>query len=29
VQVKVKGTIEVQGSEKPACVAECLARLYG
>ena len=29
VQVKVKGTIEVQGSEKPACVAECLVRLYG
>lgn len=29
VQVKAKGTIEVEGSEKPACVAECLARLYG
>jgi acyl dehydratase len=29
VQVKAKGTIEVQGSEKPACVAECLVRLYG
>lgn len=29
VQVKTKCTIEVQGSEKPACVAECLVRLYG
>jgi acyl dehydratase len=29
VQVKAKCTIEVQGSEKPACVAECLVRLYG
>jgi acyl dehydratase len=29
LQVKVKGTIEVQGSEKPACVAECIVRLYG
>jgi acyl dehydratase len=29
VQVKVKGTIEVQGQEKPACVAETLARIYG
>ena len=29
VQVKAKGTIEVEGSEKPACVAECLVRLYG
>jgi acyl dehydratase len=29
VQVKVRGTIEVQGSEKPACVADCIVRLYG
>ena len=29
VQVKTKCTIEVQGAEKPACVAECLVRLYG
>ena len=29
LQVKVKGTIEVEGAEKPACVAECLIRLYG
>jgi acyl dehydratase len=29
LQVKVKGTIEVKGAEKPACVAECLVRLYG
>ena len=29
VQVKSKCTIEVQGSEKPVCVAECLVRLYG
>jgi acyl dehydratase len=29
LQVKTKGTIEVEGSEKPACVAECLVRLYG
>lgn len=29
VQVKAKCTIEVQDSEKPACVAECLVRLYG
>ena len=29
VQLKVKGTIEVKDSEKPACVAECLVRLYG
>ena len=26
---EVKGTVEVQGSEKPACVAECIVRLYG
>jgi acyl dehydratase len=29
VQVKSKCTIEVQGSEKPVCVAETLVRLYG
>jgi acyl dehydratase len=29
LQVKVVGTIEVKDSEKPACVAECLVRLYG
>jgi acyl dehydratase len=29
LQVKSKVTIEVEDSEKPACVAECLARLYG
>ena len=29
LQVKSKLTIEVEDSEKPACVAECLVRLYG
>ena len=29
LQVKVKGTIEVEDGEKPACAAECLVRLYG
>jgi acyl dehydratase len=29
VQLKVRGTIEVMGSPKPACVAECLVRVYG
>jgi acyl dehydratase len=29
VQVKSKVTIEVEGADKPACVAECLVRLYG
>jgi acyl dehydratase len=29
LQVKVKGTIEVKDQDKPACVAECLVRLYG
>jgi acyl dehydratase len=29
VQVKAKGTIEVQGQEKPTCVAETLVRIYG
>ena len=29
LQVKLKGTIEVKDSEKPACVAECLVRMYG
>jgi acyl dehydratase len=28
-QVKSRCTIEVQGSDKPACVAETLVRLYG
>jgi acyl dehydratase len=29
LQVKVRGTIEAHGSEKPVCVADCLVRLYG
>ena len=29
VQLKLKVTIEVKGSDKPACVAESLVRLYG
>lgn len=29
LQVKLEATVEVQGSDKPACVAECLVRLYG
>jgi acyl dehydratase len=29
VQVKLRGTVEVKGSEKPAMVAECLFRLFG
>ncbi|HWF25442.1 MAG TPA: MaoC/PaaZ C-terminal domain-containing protein, partial [Solirubrobacteraceae bacterium] len=29
LQVKVKGTIEVKDAGKPACVAECLVRLFG
>jgi acyl dehydratase len=29
VQFKVKQTFEVEGSEKPVCVAESLARVYG
>lgn len=29
LQVKVQGTIEVKDSAKPACVAQCLVRLYG
>jgi acyl dehydratase len=29
VQVKVRGTIEVRDQERPACVAECLVRLFG
>ena len=29
LQSKVRATIEVQGSEKPALVAECLFRAYG
>lgn len=28
-QVKTKVTVEVKDQEKPACVAECLARIYG
>ena len=29
VQFKVRQTFEVEGAEKPACVAEALARVYG
>jgi acyl dehydratase len=29
LQVKLQATVEVQGAQKPACVAECLVRLYG
>jgi acyl dehydratase len=29
LQVKLRGTIEAQGSDKPVCVAECLVRVYG
>ena len=29
VQFKVKQTFEVEGGEKPVCVAESLARVYG
>lgn len=29
LQVKVRGTIEVKDADKPACVADCLVRLYG
>lgn len=29
VQAKLKATVEVKGSEKPAMVAECLVRLFG
>ncbi len=29
LQVKLRATVEVRGSEKPALVAECLVRLYG
>jgi acyl dehydratase len=29
LQAKVLATVEVQGSEKPAVVAECLIRVYG
>ena len=29
LQLKVRATIEVQGTPKPALVAECLVRLYG
>lgn len=29
VQVKLRATVEVKGSEKPAMVADCLIRVYG
>ncbi len=29
LQVRAKGTVEVKGADKPACVAEILIRLYG
>jgi acyl dehydratase len=29
LQAKLRATVEVKGSEKPALVAECLVRLYG
>ncbi len=29
VQVKLKLTVEIEGSEKPACVAEFLVRVFG
>jgi acyl dehydratase len=29
LQLKGRVTVEVQGSEKPVCVAETLVRLYG
>jgi acyl dehydratase len=29
LQIKTRTTVEVQGSEKPAMVAECLTRMYG
>jgi acyl dehydratase len=29
LQVKLQATVEVQGVEKPACVAECLVRMFG
>ncbi len=29
LQAKIKATVEVKGSAKPALVAECLIRLYG
>jgi acyl dehydratase len=29
LQIKLRLTVEVQGSEKPACVAEFLVRLFG
>ena len=28
IQITTKGTFEVEGGEKPVCVAESLARLY-
>jgi acyl dehydratase len=29
LQVKLRGTVEVKGAEKPACVADCLVRIFG
>jgi len=29
LQVKARCTVEIRDQEKPACVAECLVRLYG
>jgi acyl dehydratase len=29
LQVKLRGTIEAQDTDKPVCVADCLVRLYG
>ena len=29
LQLKVKGTVEVKGADKPACAAELLVRMYG
>jgi acyl dehydratase len=29
LQVKLRATVEVKGSEKPAMVAECLVRMFG
>lgn len=29
LQVKVRGTVEVKDADKPACVADCLVRLFG
>jgi acyl dehydratase len=29
LQVKLRGTIEAQDTDKPVCVADCLVRVYG